>query len=291
MKMPAIGFGCSPFRGEARVDLEPAVREALATGYRLFDVAELYGNETAIGRALHSEAAPSRGELFVVGKVWRTNYRPQALRRACEASLRRLGLDAFDLYLLHAPDAWQHAAPLDDADRIGWEELERRAVPRDARGALMTDAVAWSETWEAMQELVRAGLTAGVGVSNFDTRQLAELEPAPAANQIAVSPAEPDRQTIEWCRERGIAVLGHSPLSGAIRGGDALDAICASTGRTVPQVILRWLIQRGVTPLPSSTSGAHIRENFASLDFALDREQMLAIDAMQAGPAPLASPN
>lgn len=279
MRMPAIGFGCSPVRaGGQFVDLEAAVREALATGYRLFDVAELYGNESAVGRSLRSPVAPPRDELFIVGKLWRTSYRPESVRAACEASLRRLAIDRFDLYLMHAPGAWQHVAPLDDAEKIGWEELRRRALPRDAAGAPAEDGVSTADTWAAMRALVDAGLAAAVGVSNFAPGQIEELPLAPpSANQIACSPREPNRGIVDWCRERGIAVMAHSPLSSSRGGVPEVERIGAAIGRTPEQVILRWLIQSGVTPLPSSADPAHIRENFAALDFALDREQMRAI--------------
>jgi len=94
VNVPAIGFGTAPYRdGKAPLDLEPAVRTALAAGFRLFDLAESYGNERAVGRALRGV---SRDDLTLIGKVWRTNYRPAHLRAACEASLRRLGIDRFD---------------------------------------------------------------------------------------------------------------------------------------------------------------------------------------------------
>ncbi|HUJ16265.1 MAG TPA: aldo/keto reductase, partial [Thermoanaerobaculia bacterium] len=113
MKIPAIGFGTSPYRpGKPPLDVEPFVREAVAAGYRLFDVAEGYGNERAVGRALRDVP---REELVIIGKVWPTNYRANDLRHACEGSLHRLGLDRFDFYLLHSPGAMRHIAPLEDA--------------------------------------------------------------------------------------------------------------------------------------------------------------------------------
>jgi alcohol dehydrogenase (NADP+) len=285
--MPPLGFGCSPFRaGGRRVDLEAAVRTAIEVGYRLFDVAEVYGNERAVGRALRS------AELFIVGKVWRTNFRPAALRQACEASLRRLGRDAFDLYLLHAPEAWRHDGPLVDSEEApeeaGWEELERRALPRDAEGNPALDDVPLAETWEAMGELVRRGLAGAVGVSNFSPAQIEELVSAggelPAANQIAVSPAEPDAATVAWCRERKIGLLAHSPLSAL---GEAerlklaeLAELAERLRRSPAQIVLRWHLQRGLVPLPSSTDPVHIAENLDALGFALDAAAMAAVDSL-----------
>jgi len=165
MNLPTIGFGTSPYRPDgSRIDLEEPVRLALDAGYRLFDLAEMYGNERAIGRALRSSAAPHRSEIKLVGKVWRTNFRPEHVRRACEASLQRLGVDTFDLYLLHAPEAWRYLAPLEDPEEIGWPEFERRAAPRDETGAIAIDDVPLAETWAAMHELVSDGLAAHIGI-------------------------------------------------------------------------------------------------------------------------------
>jgi len=289
MKMPSLGFGCSPFRAEGRrVDLEAAVRTAVGAGYRLLDVAEIYGNERAVGRALRSPTAPPRAELFLVGKVWRTNYRPAALRQACEASLRRLGCDAFDLYLLHAPEAWRHDGPLVDPEEVSWEELERRALPRDAQGHPALDAVPLAETWEAMRDLVRRGLAGAVGVSNFVPAQIEELTAGeaelPAANQIACSPFEPNASTVEWCQERNIRLLSHSPLS-ALSGSGLLAAprlaeLAARLRRSAAQIVLRWHVQRGLVPLPSSTDPVHIVENLGALGFELDPAAMAAVDSL-----------
>jgi diketogulonate reductase-like aldo/keto reductase len=280
MRMPPLGFGCSPFRaGGKRVDLEAAVRTAVEAGYRLFDVAEVYGNERAVGRALRS------AELFLVGKVWRTNFRPEALWAACEASLRRLGRDAFDLYLLHAPEAWRHAGPLVDPEEAGWEELERRALPRDAQGNPALDDVPLAETWGAMGELVRGGLAGAVGVSNFSPAQIEELVSAggelPAANQIAGSPAEPNAGTVAWCRERGICLMAHSPLSALGEAERLKLAELAELHRRSPaQIVLRWHLQRGLVPLPSSTDPVHIAENLGALGFALAAAAMAAVDSL-----------
>jgi len=287
MRMPTLGFGCSPFRaGGRRIDLEAAVRTAAEVGYRLFDTAEIYGNERAVGRALHSSLPWA--ELFLVGKVWRTNFRPEALRQACEASLLRLGRDAFDLYLLHAPEGWRHDGALVDPEEAGWEELERRALPRDAQGDPALDDVPLAETWEAMLELVRRGLAGAVGVSNFTPAQIAELTAAgaepPAANQIAGSPAEPNAATVAWCRERGISLLAHSPLSALSALSDGarlkLAELAEQLRRSPAQIVLRWHVQRGLVPLPSSADPVHIAENLDALGCVLDAAAMAAVDSL-----------
>jgi alcohol dehydrogenase (NADP+) len=281
--LPSIGFGCSPFRaGGRRVDLETAVAAAAAAGYRLFDLAELYGNERAVGRALRGPQAPPRPELFLIGKVWRTHFRPAALRAACEGSLRRLGVDFFDLYLLHAPEAWTDAGPLDDPEEIGWEEFERRALPRTAAGDPRFDDVPLAETWGAMEELVEKGLARWIGVSNFAPAQIAELGGTPpAANQIACTPYDPNAGTTAWCRERGIRLLAHSPLSApGLLAEPRLLELAAVLGRTPAQIVLRWNIQKGFVPLPSSADPRHIADNLRALDWELEGDAMSAVDSL-----------
>lgn len=283
MTLPPIGFGCSPFRpGGQRVDLEGAVRAALAVGYRLFDLAELYGNERAVGRALRGLQAPPRPELFLVGKIWRTNFRPAALRQACEGSLLRLGFDAFDLCLLHAPEAWRHRGPLGDPEEVGWEEFERRAVPRDAQGNVELDGVPLAETWGAMQDLARRGLARFVGVSNFEPAQIEALgAELPAANQIACSPYQPNGEIVDWCRPRGIRLLAHSPLSApGILSEPLLLELASRYRRSPAQAVLRWNVQKGLVPLPSSTDPGHVAENLRVLDFDLDEPAMAALDSL-----------
>jgi alcohol dehydrogenase (NADP+) len=287
VKLPPIGFGCSPYRaGRGRVDLEAAVATAVALGYRLFDVAELYGNERAVGRALRRGAPAGGGPLVVVGKVWRTNFRPPALRRACEGSLQRLGLECFDLYLLHAPEAWRHRGDLGEGDEIGWRELERRALPRDGGGRPELDDVPLDATWEAMRELRARGLCRAIGVSNFEPAQILSLgADPPAANQIEHHPLRTNAAVVTWCQERGIRLLAHSPLSaGGLLAAPPLRALARRLGRSPAQIVLRWNLQRGLVPLPSSTDPAHLAENLGALDFDLDAEEMAAVGSL--APAP-----
>jgi len=254
MNLPPIGFGTSPYRANgARVDIEPAVRIALAAGYRLFDLAEMYGNERAVGRALG-------GKAQVIGKAWRTNFRPEHLKRACKDSLQRIGIDAFDLYLLHAPEAWRHVAPLDDVEDIGWDELTRRAAPG------VVDDVPLPETWEAMRGLLDAGLAKQIGVSNFVQQQIDALgEPRPFANEIPCWPLA----------SSDIPVIGYSPLKNM--DAPLIKTIAAAHARTPAQVILRFLTQRGIVPLTSSVNPDHIRESLGALDFELDAAEVDAI--------------
>jgi diketogulonate reductase-like aldo/keto reductase len=271
VNVPAIGFGTAPYReGNAPLDLEPAVRSALAAGFRLFDLAESYGNERAVGRALRSADAPPRKELCLIGKVWMTNYRPDDLRRACEASLERLGIDRFDFYLLHAPGALRRIATLDDAEEIGWDELRRRAY-----GASLTDDVPLAETWTAMQRLVSDGLAARIGTSNFAIDQVDGL-PNATASEVPCWPFK--SATLEAHRRREITVFGYSPLRRNL-DGPRIRSVASTHGRTPQQVVLSWLIHRGVRPLTSSTNPRHIRENIEAARLALSAEELKALES------------
>jgi diketogulonate reductase-like aldo/keto reductase len=279
MNLPLIGFGTSPYRaGKTVIDIEHPARIALAAGYRMFDFAEIYGNERAVGRALRSANAPPRQDLVIIGKVWRTNYRPEHLRRACEDSLRRIGIDAFDLYLLHAPEAWRHVAPLDDGEEIGREEFERRATPHDERGNPMRDDVSLLETWEAMRALRSAGLASRIGVSNFSPGLIATLgEHRPDANEIPCWPF--DAPLLEWHSSADIDVIGYSPLRRDALEAPLIETIASAYARTSVQIVLRWLIQSGIHPLTSSANPSHIRESLGALDFELSTAEMQQLTA------------
>lgn len=273
MTVPWIGFGTSPWRaGGARVDVEESVRMAWRAGFRLFDVAAAYGNERAIGRALRGVR---RSELQLVGKLWRTDFHPQRVRRACEESLQRLGVDAFDLYLLHAPDPAPHVAPLADAEEIGWDELLRRAMPSDLHDT-SAGVVPVTETWSAMAELATAGLASRIGVSNFTPAQIAALgEPLPAANEIPCWPHDPD--AVAWHRDRGALVLGYSPLKREVLESPAVMRAAAEARCTPAQAVLRWLVAQGIRPLTASSDAAHIRESLQALDIELAPEDIARI--------------
>ena len=135
LEMPAVGLGCSPYRGGGlrgtRVDLRGAIETALELGYRLLDTAEVYGTEAQIGEILRSRPSPRRDRLFIVSKVWQTNHAGRHVLAACEDSLRRLGIEDLDLYLVHSPEAWRHVRPLGDLGNASDEELSRYTSPSE----------------------------------------------------------------------------------------------------------------------------------------------------------------
>jgi diketogulonate reductase-like aldo/keto reductase len=290
VNLPQLGFGCSPFRRSGRtVDLTGPLRVALESGYRLFDLAELYGNERPLGAVLSSRVAPPREELFLVGKVWRTHLEPEAILQACRRSLSRLGTDYFDLYLIHAPGAWADLGPLGELAEAGRSALERTAFPRDSEGRPRLSGVPLEESWAAMRDLVSRGFARAVGVCNFDLADLELLSAdPPAVHQIPRQPFDPARATVEYCERMGIRLMAHSPLSepGLLEAPE-LRAAAAAAGVTPAQAVLRWHVQRGIVPVVSSTDPAHIGSNLAVLDLELPPETMALLDGMErSAPSP-----
>lgn len=274
LAMPAIGFGCSPYRGGRVVDMGAAVELALEAGYRLLDTAELYGNERQIGEILRRSSAVARREIFLVSKLWRTNHGYDQVLAACAESLERLGVERLDLYLIHAPQAWRHMRMLGDLSRVPLEEARARAFPVDGDGAAALSDVPLSETWQAMEELRRRGWVDTIGVSNFEQPELERLlrgaQSPPTVVQIERTPYHPRNGLIEECRRRGIRVMAHSPLSTpGLLAETVLEEIARICGKSVAQVVLRWHLDEGVVPLPSSLDRAHIRDNIDILDFRL----------------------
>jgi len=154
-------------------------------------------------------------------------------------------------------------------------------VPRDDAGNVEPDDVALAETWDAMRDLARRGLAGGIGVSNFGPPEIAALGPdLPVANQIACTPWQPNAEIVDWCRRCKIRLMVHSPLSPAVGllSESQLLEIAGRHGRSAAQIVLRWNVQRGLVPLPSSTDPNHIVENLRALDFELDADAMAAID-------------
>ena len=248
--IPQLGFGVYQIPpGRAT---QSAVEAALGSGYRHVDTAAAYGNEIDVGAAIGASGLPP-GAVWVTTKL-RNEDEGAGARRAFEASLERLGLDAVDLYLLH----WPHALRL--------------------------------ESWRVLEQLHAEGLARSIGVSNFMVRHLDELlataSVPPAVNQIELSPFLYDTrdETLRACAEEGIVVEAYSPLTKGRRLDDVtVRAIAAETGRTPAQVLIRWSLQHGFVVLPRSSNAERIAENAAVFDFALDESQMTRLDALDEG--------
>ena len=254
MKLPQIGFGTWQLAGSEAKD---AIRIAFNCGYRLIDTAASYGNETAIKKALR-DCDVNRGEMIVSGKLWNTKRQYDDAILACKQSLKRLGLDYFDLYLIHWP-----ASP---ALYSNWREIN-------------------TECWQALETIHRDGLAREIGVCNFLPHQLDELLKTaiiiPALNQIEFHPGFLNIKSLQYCQERKIAIEAWSPLGeGSLLQNETLKGIALSYNKTPAQICLRWCMQHGTIPLPKSANQERIRQNFEVFDFEIEDEDMAVIDAM-----------
>ena len=249
--MPSIGFGTWQL-AEGR-QAQAATAEALKTGYRLIDTAKIYGNERAVGRAISESGIPRR-EIFVTTKLWTSDQGYDSTLRAFDDSLRRLGLEWLDLYLIHWPGP-------DSRLRI--------------------------ESWKALSELYAQGRLAAVGVSNYEPRHLQEIlansSLVPAVNQIEFHPFVYQRQrpTLEFCQSRGIAVEAYNPLARGRQLNDlVLQKLAQRLGKSVAQVMIRWAVGHGTIPIPKSANPQRIRENFEVFDFKLSPPDMDSLNKL-----------
>jgi 2,5-diketo-D-gluconate reductase A len=242
-RMPMLGLGVWQIpNGPACVN---AVRWALELGYRHIDTAQLYGNEESVGRALSDSGVP-REEVFITTKFYPANSDPVV---EAENSLRRLGVDQVDLYLIH----WPQGGPT------------------------------WA--WPGVVRAQELGYTRSIGVSNFGVRELEEVTAsaniAPVVNQVQFSPFEYRRALLEACQARGIGLEAYSPLgTGRHLSGETVGQIAQRVGRTPAQVLLRWCVQHRLVVIPKSTHRERIEENAQIFDFTLSDEDMATLDAL-----------
>lgn len=255
-EMPALGFGtliADP------VETKKAVKIALEVGFRQLDCAERYQNEKEVGEALQEvfkDGRIRREDLFIATKLWNNNHRPERVKPALEASLKRLQLDYVDLYFIHTPFAFQ---PGDEQD------------PRDNDGNVIYDkSVALLETWKAMESLADEGKAKALGLSDIGTGQLKEIFDAarikPAVVQVESHPYLPQQELLEACKSRGIVLQAYSPLGHSIEPKLLQDVVIASAAmrvnKTPAQVLLAWALQRGTALLTTSKTRSHIQKNF-----------------------------
>ena len=269
LRLPPVGFGCSRYRDGEYVDRSLSIETALDAGYRLLDSAELYGNEHRIGDLLAAPGAPDRDHVFVLGKVWRTNHRQEHLLDACRGSLQELGIDAFDCYTLHWPEAWAHKGRLDRLAEKPVSEQERLTFPETAEGDIETADIPLPTAWRNLETVAERGLARSLGVCNVSRAQLETVldtctEP-PTLVQIERHPYQPRSELVSFCHERGIRVLAHSPLSApGLLDEPVLRDIGDEHGLSPAGVVVAWNVTNGVVPIPSSTTEQHIVENIAA---------------------------
>ncbi len=245
VEMPLLGFGV--FQMSDAEECERCVVEAIGTGYRLIDTAAAYGNEVAVGNAI-KRSGVAREDLFVTTKLWIQDAGYERTKPAFERSLQRLQLEYLDLYLIHQPFG-------------------------DIYGA-----------WRAMEELYREGRIRAIGVSNFHPDRVMDLivhnQVTPAVNQIETHPFCQQIETQAFLAENNVQIESWGPFAEGknnMFGNELLRSIAGNHQKTVAQVILRWLTQRGVVAIPKSVRPERIAENFNIFDFDLSPEEMAAI--------------
>jgi diketogulonate reductase-like aldo/keto reductase len=241
--IPLLGLGVWQVPDGA--ECERAVRWALEAGYRHIDTAQAYGNEGSVGQALRDSGIP-REEVFITTKFYPARRDPAA---EIEGSLRRLGVDQVDLYIIH----WPQNGPT------------------------------WA--WPGMEAARERGHTRSIGVSNFSAQELDEViaiaGTPPAINQVQFSPFEYRRSLLAACETRNVAVEAYSPLGTGRHLSDATVArVAEGVGRTAAQVLLRWCLQRGTIVLPKSTHRERIEQNAQIFDFTLSDDDMATLDAL-----------
>jgi diketogulonate reductase-like aldo/keto reductase len=242
VEMPMLGFGV--FQVPEPEECERAVLDAVEVGYRLFDTAASYMNEEAVGRALKSSGI-SRDELFVTTKLWVEDAGYEKTKAGFQRSLDKLQLDYLDLYLIHQPFG----------DYYG--------------------------SWRAMEELLAEGSARAIGVSNFAPDRLLDLilhnKVVPAINQVETNPFCQQIEASQLMKAEGVQIESWAPFAEGkndLFGNEVLASIAAVHGRSIAQVVLRWLIQRGVIAIPKSVRKERMAENFDIWDFELDQAEM-----------------
>ena len=255
VEMPAIGFGTWAIADGS--DVVEAVKTAIECGFRHIDTASFYKNEEGVGRGI-AESGISRGNLWVTTKVWPTETGYDNTLRAFDASLKRLGLDYIDLYLIHWPAT---ASQYSD-----WRERNL-------------------DTWRAFERLYADGRVRAIGVSNFLASHLQPLidscKVRPMVDQLEIHPGYRQADDVAFCQANGIQVEAWSPFGrGSAFKSEELRQLAAKYGRTVAQVCVAWCLQKHIVPLPKSVTPERMKENLNAADFKLSESDIAMIDQL-----------
>ena len=247
VEMPILGLGTWLLHNGK--ETREAVLNAFEAGYRLIDTADIYGNEEGVGEALNASVLP-REDIFITTKLWNSNHGYDSTIAACERSLKNLGLSYIDLYLIHWPV-----------------------------GGLLR------ETWQAMETLLEQGKCRAIGVSNYMIRDLEEVlnrsSTIPAVNQVEFNPYHYQEGLLKFCCSHQIQLEAYSPLTKGLKLDDAkLESIATKYSRSPAQILIRWLLQRGIVAVPKSSKRERIRDNANVFDFTITSEDMRILDSL-----------
>lgn len=255
VQLPILGYGV--YQIDDLKEAERCVSDALAVGYRLIDTAAAYSNEEAVGAAI-AKSGIKREEIFVTTKLWVQDYGYEPALKAFDVSMKKLGLDYLDLYLMHKPYG-------------------------DYYGA-----------WRALEKLYKEGRIRAIGVTSFWNERLADLfncnEVKPTVNQIETNVWRQQTAANEFMALHKIAHQAWAPFAEGkndVFNAPILKIIAKKHGKTTAQVMLRWAIQRGISVIPKTTSKARMAQNFDVFDFVLDQDDMVAIKSLDTGKSPI----
>lgn len=256
VEVPALGYGTwqTPDGNVAR----DSVASALEIGYRHIDTAFAYGNEESVGEGIR-QSGVAREDIFLTTKHWITDRGYEKSKAAIDTSLKNLGVDYLDLYLIHWPCV-EKISP-------DWKEIN-------------------AGTWRAFEEAYKAGKIRAIGVSNFQKKHLEALietaDVAPMVNQIEFHPGFTQMDNVEWSREHGMLIEAWSPLGcGAVLGDERLAKIAEKYGKSVAQLCIRFALQNDVLPLPKSVHAERIEANTKVFDFEISADDMAAIASIE----------
>lgn len=256
-KIPCLGFGTWQASDEEAYN---SVLQALKAGYRHIDTAAAYGNEESVGRGI-KDSGVSRDEIYITTKLWNDTRGYDETMKAFETSLKKLGLDYLDLYLIHWP------SPLKFRDN--WQEAN-------------------AESWRAMEELEKRGRIRSLGISNFHEHHYDALMKTatikPVVNQIRVCPGDYPEEVINYSRKAGMLIEAYSPLgTGEIFDIKEMQELAKKYNKTIAQIALRWSLQKSLLPLPKSVTPSRIAENADVFDFVLSDGDMDIISSIKGG--------
>lgn len=248
VRIPVLGLGTFKVPNDQAYSV---VRQALDIGYRHIDTASYYANEEGVGRAIRESGLP-REDLFITTKLWNTDHGRKEALAAFDRSLKLLGLDHVDLYLVH------------------WPRGERE------------------ETWKALERLLEEGMARAIGVSNYTIKHLEETigrsYVVPAVDQVEFSPFLYQKELLSYCRNKGVVLEAHSPLTRGSRLKDPrLLELAKKYGRSPAQMMIRWVLQKGMVVIPKSVHRERLIENAGALDFTISLVDEAVMDSFNEG--------